>query len=507
MATATEDFLDILPLYGGETEEVIYARWSGWANEGLTPDDVDEWTDTREGGHFFTETAPMKREVARVYDLMGTEVPAATMPLWSWGTYLDDIAGSYLVERNPATPAKGYVTFIGEGLAVVPGSRVGAEQVSDEATAKEYEVTEGGVAAAPLGPPENFVEDEVKGEGGGIADGDYFYVVTTLNGEGESTASDPLKVTVAAGGDGIVVLSWDAVAGATGYRVYRGNLEEGPFGLVSEVEVTALEDDGMPAPDETERPPAEDTTGNRITLPVEAVTTGVATDAAAGEVTVQLSSIGADSVSNAEAIKGGTDVETDESLRERLLARFDGNGPGNKHDYEVWSLSYGEGIGRVVVVPLWNGDNTVLVIALTEEGDPVSEATVEGLQAFLDPVPKEGEGQAPVGHEVTVTTAEAVSVDVDAKVEFEDGYSLDGAGGTVAMRDEITAAIREYIETTEPGSEVVRQKVIARIASFAGVHDVGGGLELNAAEANIALESNPAQVGELGTVTLTEEDV
>lgn len=506
MATETNDFLDILPLYGGETEEVIYARWVGWANEGLTPEDVDEWIDTREGSHFFVFTAPMKREVARAYDLMGTEVPASTMPLWSWGGYLDDIAAGYLVERNAATPAKGFVTFLGKELTIVAGARVGTELGSEEATPKEYEVTEGGSTADPLGGPEN-LKSSVENEGGGMADGDHFYVVTTVNAEGESTASAVKKVTVAAGGDGIVKLTWDAVAGATGYRVFRGALVGGPFDFVGDTEVAELKDDGVPAPDNTIHPPAEDTTGDRITLPVEAVTTGVGTNAAAGEVTVQLSSIGADSITNAELIRGGTDPETDESLREKLLARFEGKGPGNKHDYEVWSLSYGEGIGRVVVIPLWAGDNTVLIIALTESGDPVSEAAVEGLKAFLDPVAGKGEGQAPVGHNVTVTTAEAVEIDVDAKVEFEDGYSLDGAGGTVAMRDEITAAVREYVETAEPGNEVVRQKVIGRISSFAGVHDVDGGLTLNGKAENVALEANPAQVGTLGTLTLEEEDV
>lgn len=503
MATETSDFLDILPLFPGETEDVIYARWSAWANEGLTPDDVDDWIDVREGGHFFIFTAPMKREVARVYDLMGTEVPASTMPLWSWGTYLDDIAAGYLVERNVATPAKGFVTFIGESLVVAPGARVGAESATDEAEPKEYEVTEGGEAQEPLGPPEN-LESEVINSGGGLVDDDYFYVVTTVNAEGESTPSATKKVTVAVGSDGIVKLKWKAVAGATAYRVYRALVEGGPFDFLGEAEVAELEDDDTPEPDNTIHPPAEDTTGDRITLPVEAVTTGTATNANVGEVTVQLSAIGADEVVNREAIKGGTDVETDESLRERLLARFEGKGPGNKHDYEVWSLSYGEGIGRVVVVPLWNGPNTVLIIALTESGDPVSEEAVEGLKAFLDPVAGKGEGQAPVGHDVTVVTAEAVEVDVEAKIEFEEGYTLDGAAGTVALREDIEAAVRDYIEGTEPGGEVVRQKVISRIASFAGVHDVDGGLTLNGGEANIALDDNPAQVGALGSIVLEE---
>ena len=54
--------------------------------------------------------------------------------------------------------------------------------------------------------------------------------------------------------------------------------------------------------------------------------------------------------------------------------------------------------------------------------------------------------------------------------------------------------------------DAVRQKVAAQIVSLTGVHDVAK-VKLNGTEANVALDSEPAQVAELGTVTLTEGDV
>lgn len=496
------DLLEVLPLFPEETEDAIYARWVAWVNEGVSVEQLDEWIDTRQGGHFFTWSRPGVREVAKVYDLMGSEFVAATMAVWSWGKYLDAIAAGFLVERHEATHADGEVTFLGpEGLEIVAGAHVGAEVATDDGQAKEYEVTETGTIAANLAAPAN-LNGTTENTGGGLADGNHFYVVTTLNSEGETTPTAAKKVVLAAGGDGIINLTWDAVVGATGYRVYHDLAEGGPFDFVAEVTLTAYKDDGTPAPQAAIAPPAENTTGERITLAVEAVEPGVAYDANAGEVTLQLSEIGASSIVNKAAIAGGTDPETDEALLKRLLERFDGIGPGNIRAYKVWA---GEdpGVGKVVVVPLWNGPNTVKVILLTATGDPVSAEVVERVQANLDPVPGKGEGQAPIGHEVTVGTAEAIKVDFSAEIEFEDGYSLDGAAGTVAMREDLEAAVRSYFETAEPGGEVVRQKSSARVVSFDGVHDVTK-VKLNGAEANVALDDEPAQVAELDDCTLTE---
>lgn len=496
------DLLDVLPLFPEESEDTIFARWAAWANEGLTPDQPNEWIDTRAPGHFFTWSRPGVREVAKVYDLMGSEFVAATMAVWSWGPYLDAIAAGFLVERLEATHGDGAVTFFGPaGLEVNAGAHVSAELATEDEQIKEYEVLESGTVAEPIGPPED-LEATTENSGGGLADGDHFYVVTAVNSEGESIATAPLKVTLAAGGDGVVNLTWTALAGANSYRVFHGTVEGGPFSFLAEVVPTAYKDDGTPAPDALVHPPAEDTTGNRITLPVEAVETGVAFNANAGEVTIQVSEIGAESVVNEDAIEGGTDPETDEALLTRLLERFEGIGPGNIRAYRVWSLEY-PGVGRVAIIPLWNGPNTVLVVALTATGDPVSGSVVEGLQADLDPVPGKGEGRAPIGHEVTVATAEAIAVDFAAKIEFEEGYSLDGAGGTVAMRDDLTAAIAAYFESAEPGGEVVRLKSAGRLVSFAGVHDAGS-IKLDGAEANVALSAEPPQVAELGEITLTE---
>lgn len=392
----SEDLLGLLPLFPGETELVIGERRDAWANEGVSIEDADEWVDVRTGSFFQMNTQGWVQEATRAYDLMGTEMVAAAFPIYSWGTYLDDLAAGYELERLAATAAKGIVKFTGpEGTVIPPGTLVGVAPSVPDASFKEYEVTAGGTI------------------------------------------------------------------GVSGHI---------------ELEVTAIE-------------------------------AGLVTDAAAGQLIEILSTItstGAVTVVNPEPIVGGTDPESDESLRARLIAVFGGRGSGNIRDYEIWSKEHA-GVGMAIVIPVWNGPGTVKVIALTAAGQPVSAEVVEGLKLELDPVAGKGHGKAPVGHTVTVETATAVKVKVTGVIEFNSGFSLTGAAGTIAMEDILLEAIADYLATAQSGDEAVLQKVIARVAAFDAVHDLKE-FKLNGAVANVGLTSTPAQIATLNTETsaLTE---
>lgn len=390
-----EDLLGLLPLFPEETEQTIGERRDAWANEGVSVEDADEWVDVRTGSMFQMNTQGWVQEAARAYDLMGTEMVAAAFPLFSWGTYLDDLAVGYELERLAATAAEGIVKFTGkEGTVIPPGTLVGVPPSVPDAAFKEYEVTIGGTI------------------------------------------------------------------GVTG----------------------------------------------SIELAVRAIEAGLVTDAAAGQLTEILSTITSTepvTVTNPEPIVGGTDPESDESLREKLLAVFGGRGSGNIRDYEIWSKEHA-GVGDAIVIPVWNGPGTVKVIALTAAGQPVSAKVVEGLLLELDPVAGKGHGKAPVGHTVTVETATAVKIKVTAVVEFNAGFSRTGAGGTVAMEAIILEAVANYLSTAQSGDEAIVQKVAARIASFNAVHDIKE-VKLNGSAVNIALTSTPAQIATLDpTSVLTE---
>lgn len=385
------DYNEFEPLYPGESEEVIAARWAEWANEGLDPDD-DRRVDTEVGSWWWLNTRPGIREAARQYDLMGTETVMAALPQWSWGSYLDDHAERVGLERTAATYAEGTVIFSGPATTpIASGQTVFVRPANPDDEPLEFEVTEGGVIAG----------------------------------------------------------------------------------------------------------------GGTVELPIRARETGAAHNVAADAIVGMAPPIAGVTVTNDDPTLGGADVEGDESLLERVLAAYREQGGANALFYERVARNY-PGVGRATVIPLWDGPNTVRVIVLDANGDPVSAGIVAGLQELLDPVPGEGSGEAPVGAVVSVVTATGLNVGPTATIEFEMGYSLDGAGSTTALRPVIEQVLRDYIERVEPGSEVVLRMVIAKLMSIRGVHDVGS-VSLSGAggNGNVAIPADPPRVPVMTTPTLT----
>lgn len=382
------DLLNFEPLFPDQDEETILERWRGWANEGLDPaEDVEQWTDTREGSHWWVMTTPGRREAARQYDAMGTEVVAAAFPQWSWGRFLDDHGELRNLERNVATYAGGTVTFVGEeGTVIPPGTVVGVEPADPDADAPEYETTVGGEIPAPIDP---------------------------------------------------------ATAGV-------------------------------------------------LDLPVRAREAGSASNVGIAAISAVITPLeGIEAVGNDDPIVGGTDAETDEAYRPRILESFVGVAVANALYYRRLALNY-PGIGRVAVVPAADGPGTITLIISTASGDPVAPEVVAGFQALVDPDPGQGAGQGQVGATITVVTATTLEVAVAATVETEPGYSLDGLGGTIPLRDAIEAAVAAYIDSVEAGGEVVLAQVLARIASIQGVHDVTG-VTLNGVAGNVDVAADPPE--------------
>lgn len=491
-----DDLLDFLPLFPADDEAAILARMRAWANEGLDPlVDVDRWVDTREGSHWFVAVMPTVREAARLYDLAGTEVPASAFPVWAWADYLDDHAEVQDIVRLAATAASGTVTFTGAPATVVPsGATVGVAPVSPDDAAPEYSVTTGGTIPAAAAAPGGM--SATLQAGGTLVVGTvYRYVVTALDAAGETVASAEVNATPA-GANQQILVDWTDVPTATSYRVYRKTGAAGPpWNLLATVVVSAYTDTGAAAEVPTTNPPAVNTTGGKVNLPVRATEVGALGNVAPLAVTVLSTPIAGVTVSNAAALSGGTEAETDDALRERVLGAYAGQGAGNKKDYERWARAWA-GVGRVTVVPLWNGPGTVKLIITDAGGNPVSAATIAGLQNDLDPTPGMAEGQAPVGAIVTVVTGVALLIDVVASVRFDAGYSLDGFGGTVALRADIEKALADYIERVEPGGEVVYERVKGAIVSVAGVHDISA-VTVEGGVANVPVTSNPAQVPQL----------
>lgn len=179
---------------------------------------------------------------------------------------------------------------------------------------------------------------------------------------------------------------------------------------------------------------------------------------------------------------------------------------GNIADYKQKVLAL-DGVGQVKVHPIWDGPGTVkLVIAGTDNENPAVDALLEDLKREIDPDGNEGEGYglAPIGHTVTIESAEELPVDVELEVT--------GTGEDVSA--EVEEVLREYFSnltakwsaTGEEGLKVLFSTVMQRVlddercaSAIRSIEEV----QLNDSGVNHHLTLLPDQVPVLGTVTIT----
>ena len=194
-----------------------------------------------------------------------------------------------------------------------------------------------------------------------------------------------------------------------------------------------------------------------------------------------------------ECLIEGENEVSDEKIREAYYEYVNSEATdGNVRQYKRWCSEF-EGIGNAKVFPLWNGDNTVKVSILSVSNRAATEELIAEFQEYLDPgITGMGDGIAPIGAFVTVTTATEVPIDISATVKLKAGYS-DTA--------EIDTAIAKHLsELAYDKTMVAYMNVGAAILSVAGVEFVGD-LLLNGGTENIVLGDEEIPV--LGTVTWT----
>lgn len=133
------------------------------------------------------------------------------------------------------------------------------------------------------------------------------------------------------------------------------------------------------------------------------------------------------------------DEEETEAFRKRYFATLPTMTlDGNIAQYTKWMSEY-EGVGNFKIFPLWNGKNTVKVSILSAENTVASQTLLDEVQEYLDPEGEGlGNGKAPIGAKVTVTTAREVNIDIHATVVLRVGFDA-----PVGLEE----SIREYLKT------------------------------------------------------------
>ena len=125
-----------------------------------------------------------------------------------------------------------------------------------------------------------------------------------------------------------------------------------------------------------------------------------------------------------ECLIEGEDYAPIEDIKNSYSSHVNGTKTdGNVAQYENWCATYA-GIGNYKIIPLWNGKNTVKVSILSVSNRRASEELIAEFQEYLDPnCEGMGNGVAPIGAFVTVSTATEVPISVTANVILKEGFS------------------------------------------------------------------------------------
>lgn len=199
------------------------------------------------------------------------------------------------------------------------------------------------------------------------------------------------------------------------------------------------------------------------------------------------------------AIQQGREELTDDEIRKYYTNNINGTiVDGNKAQYEQWCALF-DGIGNYKVFPLWNGNNTVKCSILNEINGVASEELIKDFQDYLDPGSAGmGDGVAPIGAIVTVTTATEHPINISATIYMKEGYVNNGE------LDETIA--QYYIDRSYKSDYVSYSQIIMVILSDPGVENVTNVL-LNGGTQDIKLEAEEIPVVGENTWTVGESSV
>ena len=197
-----------------------------------------------------------------------------------------------------------------------------------------------------------------------------------------------------------------------------------------------------------------DTTATTVTtsVPVTAVTAGAAGNRTVGDsLSLVNTVVGVGSTGTTTLISGGSDTETDDALRSRLLARIQNTPQGGAAaDYKAWALAV-SGVTRAWVSANELGAGTVVVrfVRDNDSGSIIPDTgEVAAVQSYIDslrPVTAQVTVVAPVANPLNFTisgiTPNTAAVKAAVEAELRDLLLREAAPGGTILLSHIRAAI------------------------------------------------------------------
>ena len=212
-----------------------------------------------------------------------------------------------------------------------------------------------------------------------------------------------------------------------------------------------------------------------------------------------------------ELIVPGMEEESDESLRTRWQSsKINPETNSNVPQLKLLCKQC-EGIGRVKILPLWGGENTVKAVLLSKLGQNVSDEVVAEVQRYIDPIENGyevivdgetyifgdglGEGAVNIGLHFLAASAKPVYLTITATVDLKEGYTRDQV--VDAATGKITAYLANIaLEAPDKNFTIVRISSIGSIfMALPGVLDYDyDSLTINGSTENIEIDQESVAI-------------
>lgn len=192
-----------------------------------------------------------------------------------------------------------------------------------------------------------------------------------------------------------------------------------------------------------------------------------------------------------EIITPGVDDEDEDIFRARVIASFQSAAfGGNRADYRTY-IDGLTGVGGCKPKRRTADSPIINIWVISSDYTVPSAELIDEIQSAVDPTVNsgEGDGMAPICHEVKILAVSGVTVDVTTRITFDDGYSAETSQSLIeGVIADYLADLRSTWESNDLEGMIVRvAQIESRILTVEGVLDVES-TTLNGTSANLALD-------------------
>ena len=205
-----------------------------------------------------------------------------------------------------------------------------------------------------------------------------------------------------------------------------------------------------------------------VTVEIECAQTGIIGNTGANTIVMVSNNItGISSVTNPDPVSGGTEEETDESLRKRIQEYDQNQGDsfvGSAANYKQWATTV-SGVGNATIISAQDTSGLVTIILTDANGEPATEQLCRAVYNYIMNPDNPDERLAPINAILEVVPPAPMELGIKVTVELEDEATLE------AVKAAFKAQLGLYLPVALEEGEIKYTRVAAVLAATEGAND------------------------------------